>query len=60
MIKIILQQTVDLLLGLVALILLIWWMIDNTQNFSWFLGFTVMYIIFNVINKAIMIKNNKL
>jgi len=42
---------VDTILGLCALGLLIWWIVDDTQNFTGFLLIMVSYVSFNIINK---------
>lgn len=55
MVKAILNQGVDLIFGLIALGLLIWYLIDQLQNFTMFLALVVGYVTFNVINKARMI-----
>jgi hypothetical protein len=49
--KIILKQGVDLIFGLIALVLLIWYFIDQSQNFTSFLLLVVGYVTFNIINK---------
>jgi hypothetical protein len=54
-IKAILNQTVDLLFGLSALCLLIWYFLDQSKNFTGFLGLVVGYVSFNIINKVQLI-----
>lgn len=58
--KAILNQMVDILFGLSALGLLIWWMIDHTKNFTHFLALVVAYVTFNIINKVRMNLNRPL
>ena len=50
--KAILAQGVDLIFGLVTLGMLVWYLIDTTQNFTLFLGVVVGYVSFNIINKV--------
>jgi predicted transcriptional regulator len=59
-IKAILLQTVDLIFGLIMFGLLIWYMIDPSQNFTMVLWLVVGYVAYNIINKAkLSMKNEK-
>ena len=58
-IKAILLQGVDLIFGLIALGLLIWYIIDQSENFTLFLGLVVGYVSFNIVNKVQMILKQK-
>ena len=53
--KAILNQTVDLILGLIALGLVIWYMIEPTNNFSGALILYVGYVAFNIKEKVKMV-----
>ena len=53
--KAILNQTVDLILGLIALGLVIWYMIEPSNNFSGALILYVGYVAFNIKEKVKMV-----
>lgn len=53
--KAILNQTVDLILGLIALGLVIWYMIEPSNNFSAVLVIYVGYVAFNIKEKVKMV-----
>ena len=57
--KAILNQTVDLILGLIALGLVIWYMIEPSNNFSGALILYVGYVAFNIKEKVKMVLNRK-
>jgi hypothetical protein len=46
---------IDTLLGLGAAICVVWWIIDNSQNFSGALGFLTFYVAFEIKNKVKLI-----
>lgn len=50
--KAILNCGVDLIFGAVALGLVIWYMINPTENFTSFIWLVVGYVVFNIINKV--------
>jgi hypothetical protein len=60
MIKSILNQRVDVVFGLIALVLFVWYLLDQTKNFTGFLLLVVGYVINNIVNKALIIKNTKI
>jgi hypothetical protein len=51
-IKLILAQFIDLIIGLIALIMFIVYIIDDSNNFSGYLILIVGYVSFNIINKV--------
>jgi predicted transcriptional regulator len=58
--KAILLQTVDLIFEICMLGLLVWYMIDPSQNFTMVLWLVVGYVAYNIINKAkLSMKNEK-
>ncbi len=60
MVKAIFRQLVDLIFGLAMLGLLIWYMIDPSQNFTMALWLVVGYVSYNIINKVKLSMKNKL
>ena len=52
--KAILNCGVDLIFGAAAFGLVIWYMIDQTKNFTSFIWLVVGYVVFNIINKVQM------
>ena len=46
---------VDTLLALIAAGLVIWWIVDNSMNFSGALGLLTFYAVFEIKNKVKMI-----
>ena len=54
--KIVLMQVIDLIFGLICLTLLILYLLDMTRNYTSMLTLMVGYIVYNIYNKVLIIK----